>query len=141
LFRAVEGTTILGQKRREVTRSGTVRSRRTLLGMSVGGWRDSALFVPELTAVASIKLNRRYRLRRCAMRSIRFENAAATEALSVLGLSVTGRVVVCLATVSLAFIVAGLLSYAISEDPIARDQQLIQPTTTIGIIRKTDTDR
>jgi hypothetical protein len=53
----------------------------------------------------------------------------------VLGLSVTGRMVVCLAAVSFALAVAGLVSYAISEEPLVQEQQL---NTTFGIIRKTD---
>lgn len=53
----------------------------------------------------------------------------------MLGLSVTGRVVICLAAVSLALVVAGLVSYAISEEPFVHEQQL---NTTFGIIRKTD---
>jgi len=64
-----------------------------------------------------------------------FDNAVASKGFSVLGLSVTGRVAVCLAAVSFALIVAGLLSYAISEEPIVQEQQL---QTTFGIIRKTD---
>ena len=64
-----------------------------------------------------------------------FGHVAADRAFSVLGLSVAGRVVVCLAAVSFALIFAGLLSYAISEDPIVQEQQL---QTSFGIIRKTD---
>lgn len=64
-----------------------------------------------------------------------FGHVAASRILSVLGLSVTGRVAVCLAAVSFALVVAGLLSYAISEEPIVQEQHL---QTTFGIIRKTD---
>lgn len=72
----------------------------------------------------------------CLLQADTFDVASASRTFSVLGLSVTGRVVVSLAAVSFALIVAGLLSYAISEDPIVQEQQL---QTTFGIIRKTDT--
>lgn len=51
-------------------------------------------------------------------------------------LSVTGRLVVWSAAVSLILTIASLISFAIAEDPIAQ-HQLLQQQPTLGTIRNT----
>lgn len=51
----------------------------------------------------------------------------------MLSLSVTGRVFVCVAVASFVLIVAGLISFAISEEPLVQHRELKQQPT-LGII-------